>query len=84
VAGVHFRTHYFTPRQVIRAFGAAYRVERLEALSLFAPPADHKEFPYEHPWLYRVLVGLDRQLATLRPFRSWGDFFILSVRYVHP
>lgn len=81
VADVYFRTYYFTPSQVIRAFGAAYQVLRLEGLSLFAPPADHKEFVQKHPWLYRALVRLDGQLATLPPFRNWGDFFILSLRY---
>jgi SAM-dependent methyltransferase len=81
VAGVHFRTFYFTPSQVLRAFGPAYRLVRLEGLSLFAPPADHKEFVTKHPRLYRALVYLDARVATLPLFRGWGDFFILSVRY---
>ncbi len=82
VSGVYFRTHYFTPRRIVRAFGPEYQVLRLEGLSLLTPPADRKEFAHQHPRWYRALAQLDDLLADLPPFRNWGDFFILSLRYV--
>lgn len=82
VSGISFRTYYFTPHRVIEAFGRAYQVLRLEGLSVFAPPADRKEFARKHPGWYRALVRIDDWLASLPPFRSWGDFFILSLRYL--
>ncbi|MBI4503088.1 MAG: class I SAM-dependent methyltransferase [Gemmatimonadetes bacterium] len=81
VGGAHFRTYYFTPRQVIGSFGSEFRPIKLEGLSLFAPPGDRKEFAHRHPHWYRTLVRLDDWLCTLPPFRNWGDFFILSLRY---
>jgi ubiquinone/menaquinone biosynthesis C-methylase UbiE len=84
VSGVYFRTHYYSPGSVRRAFGPGYRLLGLEGLSVFCPPADHKEFAHKRPGIYRVLVKLDDLLGRLPPFRSWGDFFILSLRYVGP
>jgi hypothetical protein len=75
VEGVHFRTYYFTPSQVRRAFGAGYRLAMLEGLSVFTPPADYKGFARHHPRLYAVLRALDERLAPRLPWRAWGDFF---------
>ena len=50
-------------------------------LKEFTPPADHKEFARRHARLFRWLVLLDDRLADHFPFRGWGDFFILSLRY---
>lgn len=82
VAGVSVPTFYYTPRQLRAACGAAFRPLHLEGLSVFAPPADHKEFALQHPRLYRFLVGLDERLAQRPPFSGWGDFFLLALRYL--
>ncbi len=81
VEGVRFRTWYFTPRQARRAFGPGFRTARLEALSLFTPPADRKHFAHRFPRLYRALAWLDDRLAPRFPFNHWGDFFVLSMRF---
>lgn len=82
VDGVQFTTYYFTPRQVIRAFGRAFKFERLQGLSVFTPPADRKNFARRFSALYKILVWLDDRLADVPPGRGWGDFFILTMRYV--
>jgi SAM-dependent methyltransferase len=82
VEGVTFTTTYFTPREVRRALGPDFRPLRLEGLSVFAPPADNNTLAKHHPRLYGWLVRLDQVLAPRWPFRAWGDFFILSARYV--
>lgn len=81
VEGVRFTTYYFTPRQVRGAFGPDFRMRRLEGLSIFAPPADRKQFAHRFPRLYRALASLDERLCFRWPFRAWGDFFIISLRY---
>jgi ubiquinone/menaquinone biosynthesis C-methylase UbiE len=81
VEGIAIPTYYYAPRRVRAAFGPNFQVLRLEGLSVFTPPADHKEFPTRYPRLYRLLVGLDDLLADRFPFYSWGDFYILSLRY---
>lgn len=81
VEGLPVPTYYYTPRQVRKAFGADFHFLRLEGLSVFTPPADHKEFPKRHPNLYRWLAWLDDRFSSRFPFHSWGDFYILSMRY---
>lgn len=81
VEGVAFRTTYFTATQVRRAFGREFDPIRLEGLSVFTPTADNKTFAVKHPRLYRRLVRLDDALCRWPPFRAWGDFFILTMRY---
>jgi SAM-dependent methyltransferase len=81
VEGLPVPTFYHSPRQVRAAFGSDFQALRLQGLSVFTPPADHKEFPLQHPRLYRWLVRLDERLSDRFPFQGWGDFFILSLRY---
>ena len=69
-------------RARLRVSTVFWRRPWLKALSLLTPPADHKEFAHQHPRWYRALAQLDDWLADLPPFRNWGDFFILSLRYV--
>lgn len=79
--GLHFMIYYFTPAQVISAFGPQYRLLSIEGLSVFAPPAESKNLAKRHPAIYRWLCWLDDHLAHRSPFFGWGDFFIISFRY---
>jgi SAM-dependent methyltransferase len=81
VEGITVPTYYYSPRRVQAAFGSDFKPLRLQGLSVFTPPADHKEFPNRYPRLYRLMVTLDKLLADHFPFHSWGDFYILSLRY---
>ncbi|HTP09399.1 MAG TPA: class I SAM-dependent methyltransferase [Anaerolineae bacterium] len=80
VEGVRFITTYFTPHQVMTALGPNFRLQRLEGLSVFAPPADRVDFPRRFPRLYRMLVNIDDALAPHAPFNHWGDFLILTAQ----
>jgi ubiquinone/menaquinone biosynthesis C-methylase UbiE len=79
--GLYFMVYYFTPRQVLAAFGADYKLLAIEGLSVFAPPAESKNLAKKHPRLYGSLCWLDDRLAMRWPFYGWGDFFIISLRY---
>jgi SAM-dependent methyltransferase len=80
VEGVRFRTFYFSPSRVARAFGDGFARAGLASLSLFTPPADRKNFARRFPRLYGWLAAVDDRLAGVFPFNHWGDFFILSMR----
>lgn len=82
IEGIEVLTYYHSPDQVIRAFDTRFRVERIQGLSVLAPPADRKQFAIRFPRFYQFLVGLDERLAGRMPFRAWGDFFILTLRYL--
>jgi ubiquinone/menaquinone biosynthesis C-methylase UbiE len=79
--GKRFMIYYFTPRQVISAFGSQYSPLAVEGLSVFAPPAESKNLASQRPALYRWLCGLDDRLAGRAPFYGWGDFFIITLKY---
>jgi ubiquinone/menaquinone biosynthesis C-methylase UbiE len=79
--GLNFDVYYFSPRQVIRWFGNRFEVLALEGLSVLTPTAESKNFARWHPGLYRALSWLDDKLSPRWPWRGWGDFYILSMRY---
>ncbi len=81
IEGIGVMTYYYSPAEVAAAFDARFKVERIEGLSIFAPPADRKRFAVRFPRLYQFLVGLDGRISTRPPFRGWGDFFIMTLRY---
>ncbi|MDE3089647.1 MAG: hypothetical protein KGJ80_09750, partial [Chloroflexota bacterium] len=69
------------PHQVAAAFGDDFEIVLVQGVSVLTPPADHKTFSTRFPRLYRLLVWLDDKVSNARPFRGWGDFFILTMRY---
>jgi ubiquinone/menaquinone biosynthesis C-methylase UbiE len=80
--GLRFMIYYFTPQQVLSAFGDRFELLALEGLSVFAPPAESKNLAKLRPNLYRWLCRLDDALARRPPFYGWGDFFIATLRHV--
>jgi ubiquinone/menaquinone biosynthesis C-methylase UbiE len=79
--GLYFDVYYFTSRQVIQWFGEDYSLVALEGLSVLTPTAESKNLAKQFPRLYRTLAWLDDRLSARRPWREWGDFYILSLRY---
>jgi ubiquinone/menaquinone biosynthesis C-methylase UbiE len=79
--GLHFDVYYFSPQEALKWFGKGYDVLALEGLSVITPTAESKNFARMFPRLYRGLSWLDDQLSPQWPWRGWGDFYILSLRY---
>jgi ubiquinone/menaquinone biosynthesis C-methylase UbiE len=78
--GHYFDVHYFSPERVVRAFGPAYDLLRIEGLSVITPTAESKGLAVRHPRIYSALAALDDRIAPRWPARGWGDFFIVSLR----
>lgn len=81
VEGVTFQTFYFTPGQVQKALGPAFRTLALSGLSIVTPTADNDRFARRHPRLFRWLARLDDWLSERPFFNRIGDFFILTARF---
>ena len=79
--GLFFDIYYFSPRQVIDWFGKDYHLLLLEGLSVITPTAESKNFAKHFPRLYRALCWLDDTLSPRYPWRGWGDFYMLTMRY---
>lgn len=82
VEGVNFRTWYHDATAVQRLFNARFEFVECEALSLVTPTADNNAFARRRPRLYNALVTLDDALSTRAPFKRWGDFYILTMRFI--
>jgi len=80
--GLNFDVYYFSPRKVVAWFGNEFELLKLEGLSVITPTAESKNFAKWHPRVYRMLGWLDDKLSTHWPWSGWGDFYILSMRYV--
>jgi ubiquinone/menaquinone biosynthesis C-methylase UbiE len=79
--GLYFDVYYFTSKQVIQWFGRDYSLVTLEGLSVITPTAESKNLAKQFPHLYRTLAWFDDRLSVRHPWRGWGDFYILSLRY---
>ncbi len=79
--GLYFNVYYFSPRQVIAAFGPDFRLLAIEGLSVITPTAESKNLAVRYPRLYKLLAWLDDRLSCLPPWRGWGDFFIITLQY---
>jgi ubiquinone/menaquinone biosynthesis C-methylase UbiE len=79
--GLNFTVYYFTPEKVRTWFGDEFACVAIEGLSVLTPTAESKNFAKRYPRLYRALSSMDDRLAKRRPWRGWGDFFILTMRY---
>jgi ubiquinone/menaquinone biosynthesis C-methylase UbiE len=79
--GLHFTVYYFTPENVKKWFGEDYECLCIEGLSVITPTAESKNFAKRFPRLYQALSWLDDRLSPRPPWRGWGDFFIISMRY---
>ena len=80
--GLYFNVYYFKSQQVIQWFGSDYSFIALEGLSVITPTAESKNLAKQFPRLYRALAWLDDRLSARHPWREWGDFYILSLRYL--
>lgn len=80
--GLNFEVYYFSPRQVIGWFGDEFELVALEGLSVITPTAESKNFAKRYPRLYRVLGWLDDRLSPRWPWYGWGDFYILTMRWL--
>lgn len=79
--GLYFTVYYFTPEKVLQWFGDDYVCLSVEGLSVLTPTAESKNFAKRFAPLYRTLCLLDDRLASHYPWRGWGDFFIITMRY---
>ncbi len=78
---VYFKCFYFSPTQVMKAFGNNLKMVQLEGLGSICPPPYRDDFTVKHPSIYRRLTRLEEQLAGYWPFNSWADHFILTVQF---
>jgi ubiquinone/menaquinone biosynthesis C-methylase UbiE len=79
--GLYFNVFYFSARKVLHWFGNDYKLVSLEGLSVITPTAESKNLARHFPRIYKTLARLDDRLSPRKPWREWGDFYIMTLRY---
>lgn len=76
----HFRCWYYNPRYIQNYLKPAFDVMSLEGLCSLVPPSYLEHFAEKHPGLYRFLVKKELRFKSNWPWRSVGDYFIITLR----
>ena len=79
--GLDYPVYYYTPKQVAQAWGKDFQLESVRALSVITPPATNKDFAIKRPRAFEFLSKLDDAFESRYPFKYWGDFTIVTLRY---
>lgn len=79
IEGKQFLCWYYNPGYVIRRMSKEFRVLELEGLCSIVPPSYIEHFAERHPRAYRFLRNCEERWKGRRPWRSIGDYYILSL-----
>lgn len=80
VEGVYFKCWYYSPSYVKRHMASAFDLVDLEGLCTIVPPSYIEHFAEKRPALYKWLQRWEDRLKSRRPWRSIGDYYIISFR----
>jgi ubiquinone/menaquinone biosynthesis C-methylase UbiE len=80
VEGVHFRCWYYSPSFVRRVLKSSYDLLKLEGLCTLVPPSYIEQFAEKHPLAWRLLRNRENKWRDKWPWRSIGDYYIISFR----
>ena len=82
IEGHQFLTYYFSPGEVARSFNDRFKLVKLRGLASISPPPYMNNVAENHPWVYRMLTGLDERCSGFFPFNNWADHFIMTFQYL--
>jgi ubiquinone/menaquinone biosynthesis C-methylase UbiE len=82
IEGEFFTCWYYNPSYVIKTLHKDFELLRLEGLCTFVPPSYIEGFPEKHPKLFAFLARIEDKLKTSWPWRSIGDYYIISLRKI--
>jgi ubiquinone/menaquinone biosynthesis C-methylase UbiE len=78
--GVYFKCWYYNPSFIVKYLKQDFDVVAVEGLCTIVPPSYIEGFAEQYPKLYSFLVRLEGKLKNTWPFRSIGDYYIISLR----
>jgi len=75
-----FRCWYYAPSLVKKMAAKEFIYIRHEGLCSLVPPSYMEGFAENHPRLYQWLVKKENRNGGKRPWRNWGDYYIITFR----
>ncbi|MES1224654.1 MAG: methyltransferase domain-containing protein [Bacteroidota bacterium] len=80
VEGAYFTCWYYNPSYVIKHLEQQYKLIGIEGLCTIVPPSYMEGFAEKNPRLYNFLQRKEAAYKTKWPWRSVGDYYIISFR----
>jgi ubiquinone/menaquinone biosynthesis C-methylase UbiE len=80
IEGQYFKCWYYQPGYVIRHLKDSFELVGLEGLCSLVPPSYIEDFAQRHPRVYQFLVNAEDRRKSIWPWRSIGDYYIISLR----
>ena len=80
IEGEYFRCWYYNPSFIKKNIGNNFEVASLEGLCTIVPPSYLQGFAEKHPFVYRHLVNKEEKWKTKWPWKTAGDYYIISLR----
>lgn len=80
VEGTYFKCWYYNPSYVIKYSKEDFELLGVEGLCTLVPPSYLEHFAPRYPRLFAFLVKQENKLKSKWPWRSIGDYYIITVR----
>jgi ubiquinone/menaquinone biosynthesis C-methylase UbiE len=80
VEGMQFKCWYYHPSYVLRHLRSDFECLHIEGLCTLVPPSYLEGFNGKYPRLFSLLKTKEEQLKSSWPWRSMGDYFIITLR----
>jgi ubiquinone/menaquinone biosynthesis C-methylase UbiE len=84
IEGEYFLCWYYNPSYVKQILQNDFEVLSLEGLCVFVPPSYIENFAEKHPATFKRLVTLENRWKTKWPWKTIGDYYIISLRKRDP
>lgn len=79
VEGVNFKCWYYQPSFIKKHLKNDFEVLSIEGLCTLVPPSYIEHFAEKHPATYQWLASKENKLKRSWPWRSIGDYYIISL-----
>ncbi len=80
IEGEYFTCWYYNPSFIIKALKNEFELLSVEGLCTFVPPSYIEGFAEKYPRLFARLCRMENRWKSLWPWRSIGDYYIISLR----
>jgi len=80
IEGHHFHCWYYNPSFIRDYLKGSFDVVALEGLCTLVPPSWYEGFAEKYPRFYRFLVRKEKKWKSLRPWRSTGDYYMITLQ----
>jgi len=80
IEGEYFRCWYYNPSYIKKYLKDSFDTVSIEGLCTLVPPSYMEGFAERHPQLYRFLQNKENKLKSKWPWKSIGDYYIITLQ----